>query len=213
MLDDDLDERTANRIASAHGLTESAAKSFVGKHPLRFTADQRAGQFLRRLARVRASRLLITTRLYPAEIQTDTGDVWPGCFAVFLPGLTDDDALNLWRELKVSGSREQLLPLFRSFGNYPLLVRALAGEVAGYRPAPRDFDQWRADNPGFDPARLDLKNARTHVLEYALRGLGETPRKVLHTLAAFRMPATWDTLRALLIEPPLPLGPSGRGRG
>ena len=211
MLDDDLDERTANRVARAHGLPESAAQSFIGKHQLRLTADQRAGQFLRRLARVRASRLLISTRLYPAELQTDTGDPLPGCSAVFLPGLTDDDALNLWREFKVSGSREQLLPLFRSFGNYPLLVRALAGEVAGYRPAPRDFDQWRADNPGFDPAaQLDLKNAKTHVLEYALRGLGETQRKVLHTLAAFRMPATWDTLRALLIERP---SPPGRGPG
>lgn len=213
MLDDDLDERTANRVARAHGLPESAAQSFIGKHQLRLTADQRAGQFLRRLARVRASRLLISTRLYPAELQTDTGDALPGCFPYFLPGLTDDDALNLWREFKVSGSRKQLLRLFRSFGNYPLLVRALAGEVAGYRPAPRDFNQWRADNPGFDPAaQLDLKNAKTHVLEYALRGLGETQRKVLHTLAAFHMPATWETLRALLIEHPLPLG-GGRGAG
>jgi hypothetical protein len=80
MLDDDLDERTANRIASAHGLPESAAQSFVGKHPLRLTADQRAGQFLRRLARVRASRLFISTRLYPTELQADTGDPLPGCF-------------------------------------------------------------------------------------------------------------------------------------
>ncbi|HWN09407.1 MAG TPA: DUF4062 domain-containing protein [Pyrinomonadaceae bacterium] len=201
MLDDDLDERTANRVARAIGLPESAGQSFIGKHQLRLTADQRAGQFLRRLARVRASRVLISTRLYPAELQAATGDPLPGCFAVFLPGLTDDDALSLWREFKVSGSREQLLPLFRSFGNYPLLIRALAGEVAGYRPAPRDFDQWRAANPGFNPAaELDLNNAKTHVLEYALRGLGEKQRKVLHTLAAFRMPATWDTLRALLVQ-------------
>ncbi|MBC8031129.1 MAG: DUF4062 domain-containing protein [Pyrinomonadaceae bacterium] len=201
MLDDDLDERTANRVAHALGLPESAGQSFIGKHQLRLTADHRAGQFLRRLARVRASRVLVSTRLYPAELQADTGDPLPGCFALFLPGLTDDDALNLWREFKVSGSREELLPLFRSFGNYPLLVRALAGEVAGYRLAPRDFDKWRAANPGFNPAaQLDLKNAKTHVLEYALRGLGATQRKVLHSLAAFRMPATWDTLTALLVQ-------------
>jgi len=203
MLDDDLDERTANWVARAAGLPESAGESFIGKHQLRMSTDHRAGQFLRRLARVQASRVVISTRLYPAELQMDTGDPVPGCFALFLPGLTDDDSLNLWREFKVSGSRDELLPLFRSFGNYPLLVRALAGEVAGYRPAPRDFDRWRADNPGFNPAaQLDLKNAKTHVLEYALRGLGETQRQVLHTLAAFRMPATWDTLRALLVEPP-----------
>lgn len=200
MVDDDLDERTANHVARAIGLPESAGQSFIGKHELRLTADQHAGRFLRRLASVRASHLLISTRLYPAEIQADTGDPLPGCSAYFLPGLTDDDALNLWREFKVSGSREQLLPLFRSFGNYPLLLRALAGEVAGYRPAPRDFDAWRAANPGFNPAELDLKNAKTHVLEYALRGLGKTQRQVLRILAAFRMPATWDTLRALLVQ-------------
>jgi len=199
MLDDDLDERTANRVAQAHGLPESAAQSFIGKHQLRLTADQRAGQFLRRLLRVRASRLLISTRLYPAELQRETGDPLPGGVAVFLEGLTDDDALNLWREFKVTGSREQLLPLFRSFGNYPLLIRALAGEVANYREAPRDFDKWRAANPDFNPAALPLKNAKTHVLEFALRGLGKTRQQVLHTLTAFRMPATWDTLRALLV--------------
>ena len=199
MLDDDLDERTANFVAHAVGLPESAGQSFIGKHQLRMTADQRAGRFLRRLASVRASRLLISTRLYPAEIQTDTGEPLPGCSAYFLPGLTDDDALNLWREFKVSGSGEQLLKVFHSFGNYPLLIRALAGEVAGFRPAPRDFDKWRGANPDFNPAGLPLKNAKTHVLEFALRGLDEKQRQVLHTLAAFRMPATWDTLRALLV--------------
>jgi tetratricopeptide (TPR) repeat protein len=200
MLDDDLDEHTANFVARAFGLPESAGQSFVGKHHLRLAADQRAGQFLRRLAQVHMSRLLISTRLYPAELQADTGDPLPGCSAYFLTGLSDDDALNLWREFKVTGSREQLLPMFQSFGNYPLLIRALAGEVANYRQAPRDFDTWRAANPDFNPAALPLKNAKTHVLEYALCGLDLTQRRILHTLAAFRMPATWDTLRALLVQ-------------
>lgn len=200
MLDDDLDERTANFVARAVGPPESAGQSFIGKHQLRITADQRAGRFLRRLAGVRTSRLLISTRLYPAELQAETGDPLPGCSALLLQGLTDDDALILWREFKVTGSREQLLPLFRSFGNYPLLIRALAGEVAAYRPAPRDFDRWRSANQDFNPAALPLKNAKNHILEFALRGLDEKQRQVLHTLAAFRMPATWDTLRALLTD-------------
>src|SRR6185436_18139306 len=66
---------------------------------------------------------------------------------------------------------------------------------------PGNFDQWIADNPKFNPGDLDLKNAKSHVLEYALRGLPDEHRKVLYTIAAFRMPATWDTLRALLVEP------------
>jgi hypothetical protein len=91
------------------------------------------------------------------------------------------------------------LPLFRAFGHYPLLLRALAGEVAEYKPVPGDFERWRHSHPQFNPAGLPLKNARTHVLDFALRGLGEAPRRVLHTLAAFRMPTTWDTLEALLV--------------
>jgi len=198
--DDDLDEQTVNRVAKAHGLPECAGESFIGKHGLRRTADHRAGQFLRRLARVKQSRILITTRLYLAELQTDAGEATPGCFASFLTGLKDDDALNLWREFKVSGSREQIIPVFNSVQNYPLLIRALAGEVAAFRPAPGNFDVWCQAYPLFNPASLALSNARTHVLEFALRGLTEGQRRVLHVLASFRMPATWETLRALLIE-------------
>jgi len=199
--DDDLDEQTANDIARFYGLPDDIKETYLEKHRLRQCADPRTGRFLRRLAQLHSSHVLISTRLYPAELQTNTALPLPGCYAYFIKGLTDDDALTLWREFisgERSGTSEQLLPLFRAFGNYPLLLRALAGEVAGYRPAPGDFDRWRRDHPDFNPAALPLKNAKTHVLEFALRGLGEAQRQVLHTIAAFRMPAAWDTLRAVL---------------
>jgi tetratricopeptide (TPR) repeat protein len=200
--DDDLDQQTANTIAGASGLPDDIRESYVEKHRLRQCADVRAGVFLRKLARVRASRVLISTRLYPAELQTQAAQPLPGCYALFLRGLIDDDALALWRGFvggERSGTSDQLLPLFGAFGNYPLLLRALAGEVARYRPAPGDFDRWRKDHPDFDPAALPLRNAKTHVLGFALHGLGEAQRRVLYTLAAFRMPTTWDTLSALLV--------------
>jgi tetratricopeptide (TPR) repeat protein len=198
--DDELDKQTANRVSGASGLPAEAAESFVGQHRLRQCIDVRVGIFLRKLAGVQASRILVTTRLYPSELQLPTGHPGPGCFAYFVTGLSDDDALNLWRAYGVSGSREELLRLFHTFGNYPLLIRALAGEVAGYRRAPGDFDKWRAANRDFDPySRLSLVSARTHVLEYAMRNLTEAEHKVLHTVAALRMPASYDTLAALLI--------------
>src|SRR6266567_2119127 len=106
MTDDDLDQRTANIVAGAFGLPKSAAQSFIGQHRLRKTADLRTGAFLRKLATVRSSRFLISTRLYPADLQMDTGNERFGCGAIFLNGLSDDDALNLWRALGISGSRE-----------------------------------------------------------------------------------------------------------
>ena len=208
--DEDLDEQTANNIARFYGLPENVKETYLAKHRLRQCADPRAGRLLRRLAQVRASRLLISTRLYPAELQTPTAQPWPGCYADFLTGLSDDDALALWRAFigsTRSGTSAQLLPLFRAFGNYPLLLRALAGEVAEYKPAPGDFERWRTAHADFNPVALPLHNARTHVLAFALRGLSAAPRQVLHTIAAFRMPATWDTLRAVLVggeEKPLP---------
>jgi hypothetical protein len=44
-----------------------------------------------------------------------------------LYGFSPADAMTLWRELGVSGARDELL------------LQALAGEVASFRPAPADF--------------------------------------------------------------------------
>ena len=71
-LNDDtaLDDRTANWIAGAAGLPESGAKSFIGRHRLRKTTDARIGHFLRKLSQVRKSKILVSTRLFPADLQT-----------------------------------------------------------------------------------------------------------------------------------------------
>ncbi len=201
LADDEYDEQTANWVAGATGLPATAAQSFVGQHRLRQTTDPRAGAFLQKLADVQKSRILITSRLYPTALQIATGHPRSGCFAYFLPGLSDDDALGLWRALDVAGSRAELMPIFRSIEGHPLLVQTLASEVANYRKAPRDFTQWRADHPEFDPVSLPLVQSRTHILEVALQGLSAKVREVLHTLVGFRMPASYAALEALLVGP------------
>jgi tetratricopeptide (TPR) repeat protein len=185
------------RMDAAH-LSDDAVKSV--EQGLRKAADPRAGRFLQRLASIRGSRILISSRLFPAELETATGSPIPGAFRRDLTGLKDSDALDLWRSLGVSGSRDTLLPIFRSFSNHPLLVQALAGEISRFRKAPGDFDAWREANPAFDPSRLgDVQEAMAHVLIYALQGLADPPRDVLRTVAAFRMPTTYDTLAALFV--------------
>jgi tetratricopeptide (TPR) repeat protein len=199
LADDEYDQQTANWVAGAAGLPASAAQSFVGQHRLRDTTDPRAGAFLQKLAHTTKSRILVTTRLYPRALQLPTGYPRPGCFAYFLRGLSDDDALGLWRALNVSGSRAELLPIFHSVASHPLLLQALAGEVAKYRNAPGNFAQWRNDHPQFDPTSLSLVQSRTHVLEFALRNLSTNAREVLNTIVTFRMPASYATLEALLV--------------
>jgi tetratricopeptide (TPR) repeat protein len=199
LSDGDYDKQTANFVANAIGLPASAAQSFTGEHRLRKTADPRAGAFLRKLSNVRASRVLVSTRLYPADLQTVTGESLGSCAAIFLKGLADDDALELWRAFGASGARDSLLPLFQRADNHPLLIQALASEVARDRHAPGDFDAWRRAHPDFDPFGLPLVQVKSHVLEFALRGLDDKAHQVLRTIAAFRMPARYDTLAALLI--------------
>jgi hypothetical protein len=199
MDDDDLDEKTANFDPSDAALLQGTPQPFAGKHQLRKTADQRIGVFLRKLVRVKKSRILVSTRLYPAELQTEVGYPLPGSAVHVLRGLEDVDALSLWQALGVNGSPNTLFPIFHSFENYPLLIRALAGEVASYRRAPGDFDRWRWDNPDFKPTELPLMQVKSHVLAFALYGLSTVARSVLNIIAALRMPAGYDTLAALLV--------------
>jgi tetratricopeptide (TPR) repeat protein len=142
----------------------------------------------------------MTTRLFPSELQTDTGQVMPGSAAWFLTGMQPEDALALWRAMGVSGDDTELEHMFNSIDYYPLLIRALAGEVAGYRPAPGDLDTWRRAHPDFDPFALPLIQAKSHVLAYALDGLGDDAREVLQTVAAFRAPVDYQTLAALFVQ-------------
>ncbi len=164
LSDDDYDRQTANYVANAYGLPASAAQSFTGEHRLRKTADPRAGAFLRKLTTVRATRVLVSTRLYPADLQNSVnGDPLSNCFAILLRGLADDDALELWRAFKAKGSRDQLLPVFRSIENHALLIQSLAGEVARFRRAPGDFDAWRQAHPDFNPFRnIPLVQVKSH---------------------------------------------------
>src|SRR5882672_2095365 len=91
------------------------------------------------------------------------------------------------------------MPIFRSVGSHPLLVQALASEVAKYRDAPGDFTKWRSDHPQFDPTSLPLVQSRTQILDCALQGLTKNAREVLHTLVGFRMPASYVSLATLLV--------------
>jgi tetratricopeptide (TPR) repeat protein len=207
LSDDDLDSRTAHAIARIAGLPATAAQSFVGEAKLRQATDPRTGEFLRRLTHVRASRILVTTRLFPFDLQTFTGDPMAGTAALFLPGLSDDDAVALWRSAGISGARDALVPLFRSFEGHPLLVQTLAGEIARDRRSPGDFEEWRRRHPDFNPFALPLVQRKSHVLSYALQGLTPQELTLLRAIAGFRMPAAYETLAALLVGDDAPARP------
>jgi tetratricopeptide (TPR) repeat protein len=167
---------------------------------LRKMVDPRVGRFLKTLAQVKNSRILLSSRLYPAELETDGGEPTPGTFRCDISGLTDEDAVELWRAFDVGGSRDELLSVFAGFGKHPLLIQALAGEIKRYHRAPGNFAEWRKADPQFDPSRFPkLHEAMDHVLEFALGGLDGKAKKVLHVIAAFRMPTGYDTLAGFFV--------------
>lgn len=182
------------------GLLKGITASINKQHQrLRKTADPRIGVFLRKLATSSQSKVLVTSRLYPADLETSAGSEIPGCTALLLQGLADEDALQLWRSFGVSGSDEALLELFHAFANYPLLIRALAGEVSRYRRAPKQFERWRTANPHFNPFELPMVQRQSHILEFALAGLEETEMHVLRIIAAFNSPTSYGTVADLLV--------------
>jgi tetratricopeptide (TPR) repeat protein len=167
---------------------------------LRKTSDPRVGHFLRKLAGVKASRILISTRLYPADLETSLGTPLPGSDGRPLSGLSDEDAIEMWRTFRVTGSTESLLKMFDAFDNHPLLIQALAGIVARYRKHPRDFDLWLKDNPDFDPFGPEFKQPHSQIFDLALRGICENERQVLNFIAALHGPCPYNTLIALLVN-------------
>lgn len=165
---------------------------------LRKSTDPRVGRFLKRLTQLKKSRVLVSSRLYPAELETKGGDPLPGSFKYSISGLADEDAIEVWRSFGVTGSRSELLGIFNAIDKHPLLIQALAGEVKRYRPAPGIFEKWREAHSLFNLSNYpEIKDAMAHVLEFSLHGLDENSRKVLHNIAAFRMPASYETINAL----------------
>jgi hypothetical protein len=152
LIDNENEQLNAKEAVLKHGFPQSGIHSFAGQLRLREANDPLIADFVSKLAAIRSSRILITSRLYPRELQTTAVEEKPGCKVYFLTGLNDDDAVELWRERQASGSREVLLPLFKTFENYPTLIYGLAEKIARYRRKPENIEQWRQDHPEFDLA-------------------------------------------------------------
>jgi hypothetical protein len=188
---DDEDVETLNEaVTYTHllGLPGTAVQSFTSQHRLRKAANPRVGNFLVKLTQTASSRLLISSRLFPAELQTPTYSFLPGAEAHFLHGLNDKDSLAFWNALGVGGEKEPLFRLFQEMDNHPLLIQALAREIANDRDSPGDFDSWRKLNPEFNLFGLPMVQVKSHVLYYSLKGLSPRARYVLDIITLFRMP-------------------------
>jgi tetratricopeptide (TPR) repeat protein len=207
--DDDLDRKAGNQLAEPYRLTARGRQGAGAAGPVQKPNQLRAGtfqeacrRFLLRLPRVRQSRVLVSTRLFPADFQEETGETLSGVAACDLGGLANADAHDLWRELGCHGEGHELAEWFSRFQNYPLLIQALAGGVYRDYEARGDFNKWRERHPDFDPfVDPEFQKVRNQILVFAIQSLPSRESLVLAHLAMLRMATGFETLQAILVGP------------
>jgi tetratricopeptide (TPR) repeat protein len=151
--------------------------------------DPHAAAFLRQVAALAGgSRVLITSRLFPSEL-----DGLAGCRHEELTGLDPADAVAFFHAQGVQGTRAEIEAACKPYGYLPLALRLLAGMIV------RD-PRMRGDIKAADrhPVLARLKGKEQHhILEVAYNALDKRKRTLLSRIAAFRSPMTYDALSAV----------------
>ncbi len=162
---------------------------------VRACTDPRDGDFLRKLVACGKSKVLISTRLMPREL-CDIDEAIPGVRHKILNGLHPTDAAELMRNRGVKKADQRALDRFmKQFGYHSLLLKMVAGRIRSFRRAPGDFDNWyAARGKDLSLSELDIKQSRTHILEYAFDGLDDAKKQLLSRVAAFGDAVRYDTV-------------------
>lgn len=167
---------------------------------LRSLSDPNANAFLRRLAQTGPSRTLISSRLMPSALERRAQTPVDGVLSVELDGLDRAAAAAMVADNGVDVGVKELLDVLQRAGYHPLVTLVLSSEIARYRPAPGDFTRWRAQHADLEPAALDLRQRRSHILEVAMRGLSDREIDAMRVIAAFSTPAPYEALREILLQ-------------
>ncbi|XBB68212.1 DUF4062 domain-containing protein [Nocardioides sp. WV_118_6] len=163
----------------------------------RRVADARDHRFLQQLVGVRASKLLMSTRLVPDALVSFGAEPRAGVRLLTLGGLSDEDLRQLLERLGVRGA-DVALEFFSYLGNHPLLVKIVLGLVGNHRAAPGDFAAWRSDATAGGAFRLDqltLTERSAHILANALDSLDPHELTLLQRLAVPYGSSEWDLVR------------------
>jgi hypothetical protein len=157
---------------------------------LRTCIDLHAAAFLPSMASTPTmrSRVLLTTRLHPREL-----DNLAGCRQIDLTALDPDDAVRFFQAQQIQGTRAEIQAACAPYGYHPLALRLLAGVIVKDHSKPRDITV-----AGRHPISKELTGkAKHHILQVAYDALDKPKRDLLNLLAAFRNPMSHESLAAL----------------
>jgi hypothetical protein len=144
-----------------------------------------AGQFLRRLASGH-SKILLTTRLFPAPLEDLTGVQRQP-----LRGLSKNDTVYFFKSEGLAGTRAEMERAGTVYGNHPLMLKLLSTAIK--RKRKQDIA---------DAFRLQLidQNEPQKILTTSFKLLSKEEQQVATTIAVFRGSFDFDAARALMPE-------------
>lgn len=183
------------RVLRAFGGLEAAYLGDDGKHTDhdRDCVSPLAEHFLKNLAlqpQLR-SKVMLTTRLTPRIVEAKGGGHLQGCREMELRQMQPDDAVAFFHTQGIRGTHTEIELACEHYGYHPLSLRLLAGLIIGDFAQPGDIAAAkRLDVSG------DLVQRQHHVLEQAYDSLASAQRKLLGSVACFRWPVSYDTLKA-----------------
>ncbi len=174
---------------------------------LRSCIDPRHGEILQALAACAPSKILVSTRLKPHDLEDKQRNLLQGIAHHLLRGIyPPEEALGLLRHLGVRGDEAAIMRFTQQFDNHALILNVIAGLVVNDHDAPGDFDAWyAAEGHDMKLHEIDVSQRRTQILQVALDGLKAEETQLLARLAAFRYPV--ERPAVLAINPYLPPAP------
>jgi tetratricopeptide (TPR) repeat protein len=152
----------------------------------RSCTDPYAGTFLQWLASRTRSKVLLTSRLLPRELES-----LGGCHAVELKAFAPEDGVAFFRAQGVTKeTHAQIEAACEPYGYHPLALRLLSGLIAKDKRQPGDIEV--AKRCDVVPSLKGKEHH--HILQVAYDHLDEEKRKLVSSIAAFRSPVAYETV-------------------
>ncbi|MBK05169.1 MAG: hypothetical protein CL920_25715 [Deltaproteobacteria bacterium] len=182
----------------------STGETISEQERMRQFTDPRHGEFLKDLLACTPSKILISTRLKPKDLEDKDNSLLQGVRYIALNHLSPDDAMELLHIQGVKEDSASMRSLLKKLDYHGLLMGTVAGhfrhveDVSGTLAALEETLDWQHES---GPER------RIRWLEYIMQQLPDKAKQLLCQLAAFRYPVHHEGIRALNPDAPKPPHP------
>ncbi len=137
-------------------------------------------------------RFLVTSRLFPKELEGFGGMPLAGSRREDLNSLDPEDAVAFFHAMGVRGSRWEIKSACAPYGYHALALRLLCGYIVNHVAQPGDIQVALH----YDPTK-ELVPQHHHILNLAFDALGLDERRLLSRIAAFRSEVDFEGINAI----------------